>query len=63
MLRVDNIHFGPGITYYTTVTACNTADYCTVATSDGVIMDNSPPSVGVVSDGKALDDIEYQSIR
>lgn len=26
-------------------------------------MDNSPPNLGVVSDGKALDDIEYQSIR
>lgn len=43
--------------------ACNTADFCVVATSDGVIMDNSPPSMGVVNDGTALEDIEYQSIR
>lgn len=43
--------------------ACNTADYCTIALSDGVIMDNSPPSLGVVSDGTTLEDLEYQSIR
>lgn len=63
MLGVDYVHFGPGITYYTTVMACNTAEYCTIATSDGVIMDNSPPNIGVISDGKAIEDVEYQSIR
>jgi hypothetical protein len=42
---------------------CNTADFCVVAISDGVIMDNSPPNMGVVTDGTALEDIEYQSIR
>ncbi|XP_078322971.1 uncharacterized protein LOC111122905 [Crassostrea virginica] len=63
VLGVDYVHFGPGITYYTTVMACNTAEYCTIATSDGVIMDNSPPNIGVISDGKAIEDIEYQSIR
>jgi hypothetical protein len=62
-LEVDYVHFGSGVTYYTTVMACNTAGFCVVATSDGVVMDNSPPSMGVVSDGTALEDIEYQSIR
>lgn len=62
-IKIDYVHFGPGITYYTTVMACNTADYCTTATSDGVIMDNSPPSIGIVIDGTAIEDIEYQSIR
>lgn len=62
-LQISDVHFGSGITYYTTVMACNTADYCTIASSDGVIMDNSPPSLGVVSDGTTLEDLEYQSIR
>ncbi|XP_061193435.1 uncharacterized protein LOC133201664 [Saccostrea echinata] len=62
-LTVDFVHFGPGLTYYTTVTACNTADLCTMAVSDGVIMDNSPPNVGMVIDGTSSADIEYQSIK
>ena len=45
------------------MTACNTADLCTSATSDGVIVDNSPPNVGVAIDGTSSEDIEYQSIR
>jgi len=52
-----------GIKYFTTVTACNTADLCTSVTSDGVVVDNSPPTAGVVQDGSTDNDIEYQSIR
>ncbi|XP_062587091.1 uncharacterized protein LOC134248703, partial [Saccostrea cucullata] len=62
-MTVDYVHFGSGLTYYTSVTACNTAEFCTSAYSDGVIMDNSPPNVGVVTDGTSANDIEYQSIR
>nr|XP_034332757.1 uncharacterized protein LOC105327902 isoform X2 [Crassostrea gigas] len=62
-IEVDYVHIGPGLTYFTTVTACNTADLCTSAISDGVIVDNSPPNVGVVIDGTSSEDIEYQSIR
>ncbi|KAK3099491.1 hypothetical protein FSP39_005250, partial [Pinctada imbricata] len=62
-ISIDHVHFGPGLTYYSTVTACNTADLCTSATSDGLIMDDSPPSVGVVFDGTTAHDIEYQSLR
>ncbi|XP_061176006.1 uncharacterized protein LOC133184957 [Saccostrea echinata] len=62
-LTVDYVHFGSGLTYYTSVTACNTAEFCTTAVSDGVIMDNSPPIVGVVTDGTSSNDLEHQSIK
>ncbi|CAG2233138.1 unnamed protein product [Mytilus edulis] len=57
-----NIHLGTGLRYYTTVTACNTADMCTTVTSDGVIIDNSPPIAGTVQDGTGFYDTEYQSL-
>jgi len=56
-------HVGVGLIYYTTVTACNTANLCTSVTSDGVILDNSPPSPGVVQDGTGQLDTHYQSER
>lgn len=62
-IEVDYVHIGSGLTYFTTVTACNTADLCTSAISDGLIVDNSPPNVGVVIDGTSSEDIEYQSIK
>ncbi|XP_052707847.1 uncharacterized protein LOC128183063 isoform X2 [Crassostrea angulata] len=62
-IEVDYVHIGPGLTYFTTVSACNTADMCTSAISDGVIFDNSPPNVGLVIDGTSSEDVEYQSIR
>lgn len=58
-----HIHLGPGIRYFTTIIACNTADLCTSVTSDGVIVDNSPPTKGVVIDGVDIFDLEYQSLR
>ena len=62
-LRLDHVHFGAGLTYYTSLTACNTAELCTTVETDGVMMDNSPPSVGLVMDGSRDHDTEYQSIR
>ncbi|KAJ8299760.1 hypothetical protein KUTeg_023820 [Tegillarca granosa] len=58
-----NIHLGNGLKYYVTVTACNTADLCVTSVSDGVILDKSPPTPGIVSDGTGKEDIEYQSMR
>ncbi|XP_021356985.1 uncharacterized protein LOC110452658 [Mizuhopecten yessoensis] len=55
-------HLGVGLTYYTTVTACNTANLCSSVTSDGVILDNSPPTAGVVQDGTFPWDIHYQAV-
>ena len=57
------MHLGPGIRYYTTITACNTGDLCTSVTSDGVVIDNSPPTQGIILDGVDTSDIEYQSLR
>ncbi|XP_071123054.1 uncharacterized protein [Mytilus edulis] len=59
---LENIHLGTGLRYYTTVTACNTADMCTTVTSDGVIIDNSAPVAGKVQDGTGFIDTEYQSM-
>ena len=61
-VEVHYVHIGSGLTYFSRVTACNTADLCTSAVSDGVTIDNNPPNVGVVTDGTSSDDIEYQSI-
>ncbi|CAC5375361.1 unnamed protein product [Mytilus coruscus] len=52
-----------GIKYFATVVACNTGNLCTAVTSDGVIIDNSPPVPGVVQDGTDIHDNEYQSLR
>jgi hypothetical protein len=49
---LKDTHLGSGLRYYTTVTACNTATLCTSVTSDGVVIDNSPPTTGVVQDGR-----------
>ncbi|XP_060084880.1 uncharacterized protein LOC132564227 [Ylistrum balloti] len=56
-------HLGVGLTYYTTVTACNTANLCSSATSDGLILDNSPPTAGAVQDGTLTSDIHYQATQ
>ncbi|VDI61828.1 polycystin 2 [Mytilus galloprovincialis] len=60
---LENTHLGTGLRYYTTVTACNTAEMCTTVTSDGVIIDNSPPTPGTVQDGTGYYDTEYQSLK
>ncbi|CAG2198380.1 unnamed protein product [Mytilus edulis] len=60
---LSNVNLEAGITYYSTVTACNTGNLCTSATSDGVVIDNSPPVPGIVQDGTDDHDIEYQSAR
>ncbi|XP_033637440.1 uncharacterized protein LOC117298344 isoform X1 [Asterias rubens] len=60
----DNLNLVPGLTYYVTVTACNAADLCTSVTSDGVLIDDSPPLVGRVFDGSpGAGDISFQSSR
>jgi len=49
--------------YYVTITVCNTAELCTSVSSDGVIIDNSPPKAGIVQDGTGFIDIQYQSLK
>ncbi|XP_046561789.1 uncharacterized protein LOC124270793 [Haliotis rubra] len=54
----------PGVKYFTTVTACNTAGLCSSSsTSDGVILDSSPPVPGTVQDGTGDMDIQFQATR
>ena len=54
-----------GLKYYVTVTACNAADLCTSVSTDGVLVDDSPPLPGRVHHGAASDGPEtgYQSSR
>ena len=60
---LKGINLAIGRRYYTTVTACNTADLCSSVTSDGVIIDNSPPNIGKIKDGADYIDINYQPTR
>ncbi|XP_038050879.1 uncharacterized protein LOC119724031 [Patiria miniata] len=60
----ESLNLVPGLTYYVTVTACNAANLCTSVSSDGVIVDDSPPVPGRVYDGgPGGGDISYQSSR
>ncbi|XP_077997650.1 uncharacterized protein LOC144450798 isoform X2 [Glandiceps talaboti] len=59
----SDIKLQPGVVYYWTVTCCNAADLCTTVTSDGIMVDNSPPVAGLVYDGVGDVDIQYQSSR
>lgn len=43
--------FEPGVQYYATVKACNRAGMCSLKSSNGVIMDNSPPVPGLIHIG------------
>ncbi|XP_071079258.1 uncharacterized protein [Haliotis cracherodii] len=58
-----HIIFAEGVRYYVTVTACNKAGLCSSATSDGVILDQSPPVPGSVMDGTHDRDSQYQASR
>ncbi|XP_071084119.1 uncharacterized protein [Haliotis cracherodii] len=59
-----HILVSPGVKYFTTVTACNTADLCSSSsTSDGVVLDSSPPVSGTVQDGTGDVDIQFQASR
>uniref|UniRef100_A0ABM0GTS6 Uncharacterized protein LOC100370115 n=1 Tax=Saccoglossus kowalevskii TaxID=10224 RepID=A0ABM0GTS6_SACKO len=60
-MKADHFNLKPGFTYYTTVTACNSAGLCTCASSDGVTPDNSPPIAGIVFDGPSGEDWQYQA--
>ncbi|ESO88605.1 hypothetical protein LOTGIDRAFT_165389 [Lottia gigantea] len=47
--------------YYSTVLAFNKAGLCSWSTSDGIIIDSTPPSTGIIHDGLDPHDSEYQS--
>ncbi|XP_019617771.1 PREDICTED: uncharacterized protein LOC109465072 [Branchiostoma belcheri] len=60
---VEYLRLVSGKRYYVTVTACNVADLCTSVTSDGVVIDNSPPVAGIVYDGVDDMDLSFQASR
>ena len=62
-MNLSHLTLSPGRKYHTTITACNGAGLCTTRASDGVIPDVTPPSIGVVMDGIAGEDIDYQVHR
>lgn len=47
--------------YFVTVRATNEAGYNTMATSNGVMVDSTPPRGGEVRDGRTLMDIDFQA--
>ncbi|ESO88609.1 hypothetical protein LOTGIDRAFT_165393 [Lottia gigantea] len=58
-----NIRFIPGIKYFTMVTGCNMAELCSAMSSDGFIIDVTPPIRGHVMDGASDADIDFQASR
>ncbi|KAK3801475.1 hypothetical protein RRG08_010055 [Elysia crispata] len=59
----DDVEISHGTRYYTPVTTCDILERCASATSDGVLVDVTAPSPGVVQDGTFSEDIEFQSAR
>jgi hypothetical protein len=47
-------------TYYVTVLVCNYAGLCTAKSSDGVLVDTTPPVINYVRDGLIGPDIDFQ---
>ena len=47
-------------TYYVTVMTCNYAGLCTAKSSDGVLIDTTPPVIHYVRDGLIGPDIDFQ---
>ena len=63
-LRPNGSHSGlslrHGDTYYVTVVACNGAHRCSAATSNGVTVDTTPPTIVYVRDGIMGPDMDFQ---
>jgi hypothetical protein len=57
------LQLSEGIHYYVTVTACNTAGLCSSATSDGFVVDSTPPIRGILTDGPLETELQYQASR
>ena len=58
-VTVRNLTLVDGATYFFNVRVCNHAELCVTASSDGVLVDSSPPLPGIVSDGYGGDDQAY----
>ncbi|KAI6656584.1 hypothetical protein LOD99_1379 [Oopsacas minuta] len=60
---VQSISLETGVRYYSLVRACNKAGLCVTASSDGFLVDISPPIAGIVWDGFSAVDQDFQSYR
>ncbi|XP_041349360.1 LOW QUALITY PROTEIN: uncharacterized protein LOC121368688 [Gigantopelta aegis] len=54
-----NMPFIPGERYFVIVEACNAAGLCSVGSSDGLTMDNTPPTIGRVFAGQKQNHENY----
>ena len=59
-IQLHGLPLVPGIRYFATIEACNGANMCLHSFSDGVIVDPSPPLLGVVWDGLDIEDVQFQ---
>ncbi|WAR31824.1 hypothetical protein MAR_034366 [Mya arenaria] len=60
-ISIGNLTLEHAVRYYFTVTAVNTAGLHTSVSSDGFIIDTTPPSDGVVYNTNAYKNVAYQS--
>ena len=61
-LTQANLSLVPGARYVSQITCTNGDGFCSTSSSDGVIVDLTPPNSGLVHDGSSLSaDIDYQS--
>ena len=57
----DGLSLKDGRTYYASVRVCNVAGLCVTVTSNGAIIDGSPPIPGAVVDGLDGDNVQFQA--
>ncbi|XP_053400998.1 uncharacterized protein LOC128557563 isoform X2 [Mercenaria mercenaria] len=62
-IKFTYLQLSEGLKYFVTVTACNTANLCSAVSSDGFVVDSTPPVKGIVIDGPFDDDVQYQASR
>lgn len=55
------LNLKPGTRFFGTVRAINSVGLSTTASTDGIVVDQEVPLVGVVLDGDHLGDVQYQS--
>lgn len=57
----EGLSLKDGVMYYATVRACNLAGLCVTVTSNGAIVDGSPPIPGMVLDGLEGTNVQFQA--
>jgi len=60
---VWTLDFDLGVRYFCLVEACNAVELCSIQTSNGIIIDNSPPIPGIIHIGIAGMHSKYLSQR